>query len=135
MTAKDARHCFFNIAELVVEIIFEDTDLDISLLPSLNNFKVTHDIIEQKLFTLTVTDKDICYKGALENIRTFDTGNGDIRVERTEEGGYLFNLYMRFLLLPSATTTPSSRSSFNSCFTRVLFTPSSSAISVFFAET
>lgn len=93
MTAKDARHCFFNIAELVVEIIFEDTDLGISLLPSLNNFKVTHDIIEQKLFTLTVTDKDICYKGALENIRTFDTGNGDIRVERTEEGGYLFNLY------------------------------------------
>ncbi|MGN1376453.1 MAG: hypothetical protein ACI4V5_07850 [Prevotella sp.] len=93
MTSTNARHCYFDIAGLVVEILFNDLDIDISLLPSFSNFRATHDSNKETLFTLTVTDKDICYKGVLENIKTFDTGNGDIRVERTEEGGYLFHLY------------------------------------------
>ena len=47
---------------------------------------------------------------------------------------YLFNLYTRFLLPPSAITTPSSSNPFNSCLALVLLTPSSSAISALLAE-
>ena len=47
---------------------------------------------------------------------------------------YDFSLYVRFRLLPSATTAPSAISSDSSFFTRVLFTSRSSAISALFAE-
>ena len=47
---------------------------------------------------------------------------------------YDFSLYVRFRLLPSATTTPSAISSDSSFFTRVLFTSRSIAISTLFAE-
>lgn len=80
----------FNIAEFSVKIIFKDANTnDIGLIPAFLNFKNS----EKKctpLFQLSVEENGCVFSNGVENIGTFDTGNGNTVVDRYEDGGYKF---------------------------------------------
>jgi len=81
----------FNIAELDIRIIFEgDGKNNISLIPSFSPF-ITNESKGERLFTFTVLDElEPIAEDKLDNIRNFDTGNGDTNVDKIIDGGYQF---------------------------------------------
>jgi len=80
----------FSIAEFSVKIVFKDACAnDIGLIPAFLNFRSSEKYCEP-LFQLTVEDSGFVFPDALENIGTFDTGNGDAIVDKYEDGGYKF---------------------------------------------
>ena len=83
----------FNIAELDIRIIFEgDGTNNISLIPSFSPF-VTNESKGERLFTFTVLDElEPIAEDKLDNIRNFDTGNGDTNVDKIIDGGYQFSI-------------------------------------------
>lgn len=83
----------FNIAELDIRIIFEgDGTNNINLIPSFSPF-VTNESKGERLFTFTVLDElEPIAEDKLDNIRNFDTGNGDTNVDKIIDGGYQFSI-------------------------------------------
>lgn len=80
------RH-YFNIGNHLVEIIFSGNNDTIALLPSFEPFAC--DEGGETLFSLTVAD-EMQPSVERKHIHTFDTGNGDIIVFATAEGGHEF---------------------------------------------
>lgn len=81
----------FCIAEHFVEIIIKESSVNsISLLSSFQPFAV--DKVEGNLLFRLTVDDDLkpVRKEDRKLIRTFDTGNGDTRVDRLADGGYQF---------------------------------------------
>lgn len=84
---------YYTIAEHHIKICFEEGGAnDERLLPSFAPFKATNAIDDaQLLFKLTVDDTLAPYpKDKRERVRVFDTGNGDICVDKLDNGGYQY---------------------------------------------
>jgi len=81
----------FRIAELDISIIFSDSQVNgMHLLASLEPFRIAT-TNNPKLFRLTIDDTlRPVPKEHKQNIRTFDTGNGDTIVDRLDNGGYQY---------------------------------------------
>lgn len=80
----------FCLAELHLRIIFNDTAINNrKLISSFEPFREKPSDGE-KLFTLTVDDGIRLINDIKENIGTFDTGNGDTRVDLLNNGGYQY---------------------------------------------
>ena len=79
----------FRIAELDISIIFSDSQVNgMHLLASFEPFRIAT-TNNPKLFRLTIDDTlRPVPKEHKQNIRTFDTGNGDTIVDRLDNGGY-----------------------------------------------
>lgn len=81
----------FNIADFWIRLAFDETCAkDINLLQSFRAFKAEARGQCDFLFRLTVENKPLALSGATENIGTFDTGNGDTVVDKSEDGSYKF---------------------------------------------
>lgn len=89
-----ASHAYyFNIADFIVKILFEDISKNnIDLLPSLNDFSISNNSDGNFLFCLYVVsvlpEIGICKN----HIGSFDTGNGCVIVDKLENGEYLFSV-------------------------------------------
>lgn len=84
---------YYTIAEHNIKIIYAESSAnDKRLLPSFAPFEVADDIDDnQLLFKLTVDDTLPPYpKDKRERVRVFDTGNGDICVDKLDNGGYQY---------------------------------------------
>ena len=81
----------FRIAELDISIIFSDSQVNgMHLLASFEPFRIVT-TNNPKLFRLTIDDTlRPVPKEHKQNIRTFDTGNGDTIVDRLDNGGYQY---------------------------------------------
>lgn len=81
----------FRIAELDISIIFSDSQVNgMHLLTSFEPFRIVT-TNNPKLFRLTIDDTlRPVPKEHKQNIRTFDTGNGDTIVDRLDNGGYQY---------------------------------------------
>lgn len=82
---------YFRIAELDIEIVFNDTSINgMELLRSFETFR-TDKPGKDLFFRLTVDDTvRPVGKEHRERIRSFDTGNGDTVVDRLDDGGYQY---------------------------------------------
>lgn len=90
--APDERIHYYSIGGWTVEVSFthEYAGNSVALLPSCEPFRVATPR-EPLLVSLTVDDSLMCPPDEeLINVRNFETGNGDTRVMRTRDGGYLF---------------------------------------------
>lgn len=92
MNCKDACVNRFRIAELNVELVFNDTSINnMRLLRSFRAFSCPNDYNGELFFRLVVDDTLMPVdKSRRERIRAFDTGNGDTIVDRLDNGGYQF---------------------------------------------
>lgn len=81
----------FNIAELNVRIVFNDTRVNnMKLIPSFETFR-RKEPQDDLFFQLTVDDSiRPVPRERRERIRKFDTGNGDTIVDKLDDGGYQF---------------------------------------------
>lgn len=85
---------FLKIADFTIKLFFENTNKDdIILLPSLSNFIYTDKIENEVLFNLSVVCKQTDKIASKISIGTFDTGNGDIIVNKLTDEKYEFFLY------------------------------------------
>lgn len=83
----------FDIADFNIKILFNNTSLDsINLIPSFKVFLTCEMEEKPLLFKLFVVSELQEYTTDLEHIRTFDTGNGDIKVDKTIKGYYIFEI-------------------------------------------
>ncbi|MBP7768199.1 MAG: hypothetical protein KA067_03890 [Prevotella sp.] len=82
----------FRIADFNLRVVFAPgSDNSVSLLPSFAPFAVDRFADDDLLFQLTVDDSLLPRPiEQRERIRDFDTGNGDITVDRLDDGGYQF---------------------------------------------
>ncbi|WP_036886288.1 hypothetical protein [Segatella albensis] len=81
---------YFKIADLNIAIDFVDSTVNsIGLIPSTEPFRIEKPEGDM-LFQLTVDDRVKPVKEELEKIGSFDTGNGDIIVDRLTNGGYQY---------------------------------------------
>lgn len=81
----------FVIAGHRIRMSFEQEANGTWLIPSLNHFKVQHSDSEEPLLSITVDDSlRPVPKPQRERIGKFDTGNGDIVVDRLPDGGYQY---------------------------------------------
>lgn len=82
----------FRIADFNLRVVFAPgSDNSVSLLPSFAPFAVDRFADDDLLFQLTVDDSLLPRPiEQRERIRDFDTGNGDITVDRLNDGGYQF---------------------------------------------
>ena len=89
-----ASHAYyFNIADFIVKILFEDISKnDIDLLPSLNAFSISNKSEGNFLFCLYVVSVLPAIDMYKNHIGSFDTGNGCVVVEQFENGEYLFSI-------------------------------------------
>lgn len=85
------KHYLYNIADLSIKLIFTEDGLNnISLLPSFAPFRITEPT-GSPIFELTIDDNlKPVPKNNRQHIKTIDTGNGDIIVDRTDDGGHQF---------------------------------------------
>lgn len=82
----------FDIAELLIRIVFNNPDKDnLNLIRPFKTF-ITDNGNGLPLFTLTVHEDKFVAGGSAENIGTFDTGNGETIVEATVNDGYRFTI-------------------------------------------
>lgn len=90
--SKRTEICRFSIAEFPLKVIFKDVETNgFSLIPSFQNFK-TEENDDDLLFTMTVEADDYVFQKSVENVGTFDTGNGDTIVDKFNDGGYKFQI-------------------------------------------
>lgn len=84
------KNCFFKIADWSVQLCFacEDSLTGMQLLPSFAPFACEED--EGNLLFSMHIDQNWTPVELTEHIKVCDTGNGDILVDRTSEGGYRF---------------------------------------------
>ena len=89
MRNNESLHCF-RIADWQVRVCFTDTNelAGIHLLPSFAPFACDMED-EEPLLTMYI-DPTWTFPEATEHIKRCDTGNGDIVVDRTSQGEYLF---------------------------------------------
>lgn len=82
---------WFTLADLTIKLIFKEGGLNnISLLPSFAPFSTPHHT-DRPLFQLIIDDGlQPVPKEQRTRIHTFDTGNGDIIVDRCSNGGHQF---------------------------------------------
>lgn len=79
---------WFSIAEFAIKLIFKEDGLNsLSLLPSFVHFKIERQSEKCKLFELLIDDEIVpVVKNKRTRIKTVDTGNGNIIVDRTNSG-------------------------------------------------
>lgn len=83
----------FDIADFHINISFKDVLHDsIDLIPSFKVFLTSELTEKDLLFNLSVVSELEVPMTDLEEIRTFDTGNGDIKVDKTKTGSYVFEI-------------------------------------------
>lgn len=86
----DRKSHFFNIAELDIKITFNGSDYNsIMLLPSFAPFETTEES-ENLFFHLVVDDSLQPVRDGADRIDCFETGNGDIIVDKLPDGGYQY---------------------------------------------
>lgn len=91
--SNNSDSLLLNIADFYVKVLFEETNSnDINLLPSLNAFKTNGNSNDQLLFDLTVKETLPAILYGFTNIGTFNTGNGDIVVDKFNNGSYRYTI-------------------------------------------